>query len=220
MNDGSFTSLLIAAALFSGNADAQDLWYGAVVPYAYSGASTPESAAYFAAAEYLRAQGKHTVLTSEAAKNYEVARGVAISNQRQLASFQAETKEALATQKARAKEESRIKNAKRQELRDSRPASNVPPRLDESQFDRSTGRIVWPSGLMREAFASHRADLELLLETGAKNGGMSDVADEITQKTKSLHQELRKNIKNMLTQEYLEARKFISSLALEGQYPV
>ena len=88
------------------------------------------------------------------------------------------------------------------------------------QPHRSSGKIHWPESLADAAYADNRKSLESLFATRAHTGTTADLSEAIKTEVKSLHSELRKHIRELKTQDYIEARKLLDGLATEGQIPV
>jgi hypothetical protein len=192
--------------------------YGGYGGYGYGGASTPQSAAGMAMGDIIRSQGMYNQMTSAAMVNVEQARSKFIDNQRQWTEVYQVQQRILASQHAADLEAARARNAKYQEYLANRPTS-LPPRLDTSQVDSATGKINWPGALMRPAFATQRSDVEAILASRAHTGSNSELAAALSKKVREMHENLRSQIKDIVPQEYMDARKFLDSLSLEGRFP-
>ena len=218
---------LLACVLSSDEAWAQR-WY--VAPHigyggygygygGYGGATTPASAAGHAMADMTRSQGMYNAMTSAAMVNAEQARSKYIENQKQWTEVYMMKQRVVESEHAKQKEEARARNARWQEYQASHP-SDLPPRLTSSELDLTTGKITWPSALMRDEFAEQRKKIDDLFISRAHTGTTSELSDEIVKQVKELHEQLRKQIRNIVPQEYMDARKFIDRLSLEGRFPV
>lgn len=220
-----FLTLVIGSASYS-NVQAQARWYvgpgfggyGGGYGYGYGGASTPASAAGHAMADMTRSQGMYNAMTSAAMINVEDARSKYIENQRQWTDVYMMKQRIVAAQHAEAKEEARARNAKIQEAQASQ--SNLPPRLSSSELDPTTGQIYWPSALMRDVFTDQRREIDALFMSRTHTGTTSELSETIYKKVRGMQDELRKHIRDIVTQEYMDARKFLDRLSLEGRYPV
>lgn len=184
----------------------------------WGGATTPGSAAGHAMADMVRSQGAYNAMTSAAMVNVEEARSKYIDNQKQWTEVYLMKKRALDAQHAQDKEEARARNARLQEAQASNPSS-LPPRLSSSELDPSTGTISWPSALMRDSFAPQRRDIESLFVARAHTGSTSELSETIYKKIRSMQDDLRKQIREIVTQEYMDARKFLDRLSLEARFP-
>lgn len=220
---------VIAAAFSIGLLAAGDAWaqrwyvgphvgYGGYGGYGYGGASTPASAAGMAMADMTRSQGMYNQMTSAAMINVEQARSQYIENQKQWTEVYMMKQRIVESEKAKRKDEARARNARMQEVQASQP-SDLPPRLTSSELDPTTGNINWPAALKRDDFATNRSQIENLFTSRAHTGSTSDLSSEIVKQVGAMHDELRKQIRNIGTQEYMDARKFLDRLSLEGRFP-
>lgn len=191
--------------------------YGGYGGGGWGSAATPESAAGHAMADVVRSQGMYNAMTSGAMINVEEARGKFIENQKQWTEVYLMKQRALNAERAQRLEDSRARNARYQEFTASH--SDVPSRLSSSELDPATGRITWPPALMRAMFISQREDVEALFIARAHTGTTSELSDTIVKAVRSLQDELRKRIRELGTQEYMDARRFLDRLSLEGRFP-
>jgi hypothetical protein len=218
--------LLVTVSVLTGsNVQAQARWY--VRPHVgygyggyggYGGVGTAQSAAGHAMADMTRSQGMYNQMTSAAMINMEEARSKYIENQKNWTEVYLMKQRVVDANHAKQKEEARARNAKWQEYQASNP--DLPPRLTSSELDSSTGRIVWPAALMRDEFVGQRKEIESLFTSRAHTGTTSELSDSIYKNVRAMQDELRKHIRDIVTQEYMGARKFLDRLALEGQFPV
>jgi hypothetical protein len=199
-------------------------WYGVGLGYGlgaggmgWGGASTPASAAGHAMGDMIRSQGMYNQMTTAGMINVEEARSKYIENQKQWTEVYMQRERILAAQRAQRTEDARARNAQMQEFQATH--SDLPPRLPTSELDPATGKITWPSALMRDGFASNRKQIDDLFATRAHTGTMSELSSQITRSVKSLQDELRKNIREIVPQEYMDARRFLDRLSLEGRFP-
>ena len=81
------------------------------------------------------------------------------------------------------------------------------------------GRVYWPSVLEKDEFAEQRTKLDDLFTTWHDSAYGCDVYQQVKDVTEEMQVELRSMIREMSPTEYLEARKFIDSLADESQSP-
>jgi hypothetical protein len=216
--------LITVSALTCIEARAQ--WYAPHVGYGYGGgygawggATTPASAAGHAMADMTRSQGMYNAMTSAAMVNVEDARSKYIANQAQWTELYLMRQRVLSAQHAEQKEEARARNARMQEQQANNP-STLPPRLTSSELDPSTGKINWPAALMRDSMAPQRQAVEALFTSRAHTGTTSELSESIVRQVRAMQDELRKNIREIVTQEYMEARRFLDRLSLEGRFPV
>ncbi|MCC6143791.1 MAG: hypothetical protein IT368_08285 [Candidatus Hydrogenedentes bacterium] len=170
-------------------------------------------------ADMTRSQGMYNVMTSAAMVNYEQARSKYIENQKQWTEVYMMKQRVVQAEHARQLEEARARNARIAEYKANSPSS-LPSRLNSSELDPSTGKITWPSALNRDSFASQRLEIEELFTARAHTGTTSELTEAINKKVRGMQEQLRKHIREIVTQEYLEARKFLDRLSLEGRFPV
>lgn len=222
-NPRAVAVLLMTFLVLQGHASAQR-WY--VAPgigyggygYGYGGATTPGSAAGHAMADMVRSQGMYNQMTSGAMINLEEARSKYIENQKQWTEVYMMKQRVVEAEHARQKEEARARNARMQEEQASRPSS-LPPRLNSSELNPGTGAIMWPAALLRDTFADQRKEIEGLFTSRAHTGSTSELSEKIYKQSRALQDDLRTHIRDIVPQEYMEARKFLERLSLEGRFP-
>ena len=191
--------------------------YGGYGGYGIGG--TPYSAAENARANTIRAQGEYNQMNTAAMKNYEDARSKYIDNQEKWTQVYAEKQRALAAQKEADREAALATRERAKEFTAAHPSSG-PARLASSQLDPSTGRIQWPTALTAAAFEGQRKSLDALFELRAQTSTNPDLASQVDKAVREMKDSLRKQIRDIATQDYLEARRFLDSLAIEAQSAV
>ena len=97
----------------------------------------------------------------------------------------------------------------------------VPSRLSPSVLDPVTGRITWPAGFSDSAFKNDRAALDRLFADRALAHGAigSQMHSEISQTVNRMLATLKSLIKQFNTNQYVESRSFLNSLAYEASVP-
>lgn len=223
MNRKVLIASLTVAGLMSFAVMAGD-WYGVGLGYGlgaggmgWGGASTPESAAGHAMGDIIRSQGMYNQMTTAGMINVEEARSKFIENQKQWTEVYLMKQRALQAEHAQRREDARARNAQMQEFQATH--SDLPPRLASSELDPATGKINWPSALMRDNFASGRKVIDGYFTSRAHTGSNSELTTQIARSVKSMQDELRKNIREIVPQEYMDARRFLDRLSLEGRFP-
>ena len=201
-------------------------WYGYGGPYfgPYFGpypdhAATAAESYRRGLADVLRAGGEFNRLTSEAALNLQAARAQAITNAQ-------DSVEAYFNIRRQARDYRQTERNPRPSIeavgryaRDARPRE-----LSLSELDSLTGRINWPILLQHEMFQAPRAGLEELFDRWAvsRNLGAADRFGPreylaILQRTGEMIEQLRQQIQRLPPQDYLNAKRFLESLAFEVQ---
>lgn len=181
------------------------------------GVGTPFSAEQHGIADMVRSEGLYNVLTSEAMINYEDARGKYIDNGRKWTELYMMRKRIRESEKAKEAEERHASISRYLDFRAENP--DTPPRLNNKEFDSTTGEIKWPLALKRDCFAIQRKEMEELFASKARLGSTSEISQAVFKKTREIQAELRKYIRDIVTEEYVQARKFLRSLEFEGKIP-
>ena len=189
---------------------------GAAYGYGGYGGGTVYSQAQNANANTIRAQGEYNLETTAAMSNYEDARSKYIDNQEKWTRVYAEKQRALAAQKE-ADREAAIAARERAKAFDEANPPAGPPRLTASQLDPSTGRIQWPTALTAVAFEGQRKSLDALFEMRVHTSTNPDLAAKVDKAAKEMKDSLRAKIREIPSQDYIEARRFLDSLAVEGR---
>lgn len=205
--------LITVCGLSQNQVNAQSRWFGG----GGGSVGTAYSAEQHGIADMVRSEGLYNVLTSEAMINVEEARGKYIDNGRKWTELYMMRKRIRESEKAKEQEERRAGIARYLEFRASNP--DTPPRLTENQFDSTTGQIKWPLALKRDCFVTQRQEMETLFASKARLGSTSETSQAILKKTREIQAELRKYIRDIVTEEYVQARKFLRSLEFEGKIP-
>jgi len=178
----------------------------------YHHASTVEEGAARGMADVVRSAGYANLMNSEAANNYQDARTKDIDN-RMLATqtyFQMRSVNKQAREAERGPlptQEAVIRYSK----------SRVPQRLNKSDLDPISGQLSWPSILVSEDYDDARSKLEVLYSERAKKGYLSlEEFTQVQKLAKQMDNQLKKNISKYPPGEYVIAKKFVRSLALES----
>src|SRR5262249_15879049 len=96
----------------------------------------------------------------------------------------------------------------------------APKRLSSSQLDPITGYLAWPRLLMLNQFAESRRDLDRLYAERANSKGAigTDNYFAILSIVEKMKKQLQKLIKAAPTNDYIDAQKFLDSLAYEARF--
>lgn len=181
------------------------------------GGGTPASFETQAMADMVRAQGAFNMMSTAAMVNVEQARSQFIQNQRDWTEVYA-MQQRVRQEQAAIREQARRDRVAARNARPPQPA-NLPTRLLSTQLDPSTGKIQWPAPLLADAFSEQRKTLESLFASRVHTGTTSDLSQAITDEVRAMRDELRRQIREMPTQDYMDARRFLDSLGHEGQVP-
>jgi hypothetical protein len=193
-------------------------WGGGYAPpyYGSYGGGTVEGSIAHGYADLVRSAGAYNLMTSEAYKNYEDARKKNIENRLQWTQTYFEMRR-INDEYRRAQYE-RDKRTQEDFIRYAQAAA--PHRLVSSQLDPITGYLAWPRLLMTPAFADSRRELDRLFAARAGNKGAigNDAYFAILDQVDRMQEQLRRLIKVAPANDYIEARKFLESLAYEARF--
>ena len=94
-----------------------------------------------------------------------------------------------------------------------------PNQLDYDQLDPVTGKISWPRALRSEAFDELRERIDELFAQRASYGGQASAETRyaIKDAMDDFEDALRAEIRNIPTQQFLDARRFIRALAYQAE---
>ncbi len=166
-------------------------------------------------ADVIRSQGQYNLMNSQAAVNMTQAQRQAIENQKLWTDTYFRMRETNA--------EYRAKNRRPTPTREDwirYAQAGKPARLSPGELDTVNGTIHWPSLLDTSTFASYRTELEKLFAERAQAGSMDgDSVIRTRQITQAMLQDLKGQISDVPSSEYLRARRFIESLAYESTMP-
>ena len=95
--------------------------------------------------------------------------------------------------------------------------ASTPQRLTPGQLDPIRGEIHWPPLLQRDQFAEHRERIDDLFVQRLDYG--QDIHQEVQDLSKEIHTEMCSLVREVPSAEYIQARKFIRSLAYDSQFP-
>ncbi|MGE0608644.1 MAG: hypothetical protein AB7O62_16235 [Pirellulales bacterium] len=93
--------------------------------------------------------------------------------------------------------------------------------LNRKQFDDTFGIVYWPGILQESEYAAYRGEIEnLMAERSTNDSGLgSKNCREIREVAEEMHQELKSHVKEMPSDEYMVALKFINGLKAEAAMP-
>lgn len=207
---------MLAVASLANSASAQ--WY------VDNRASTVAESYARGIADVVRSRGQYNLLTSEALINVEDARTKNMQNRLQWTQTYFEMR--------------KMNRDYRRELRGPTPSPEAfarwareaaPDRLKSVELDSITGRISWPTLLQEARYAPLRASMEqAFLERAEKHGAIGpDTALKINDDAQTMLQILEDQLQESKIRNtpipsylYIDAKKFIESLAYEARFPV
>ncbi len=181
----------------------------------YSRASTAGESRARGMADVVRSQGEANLNNSAAAVNYSIAQRNEIDNRSAWTSTYFQMRDE--NRKARAAE--RGPRATMADLVRYAQAGKPKP-LSPGELDVVTGTVHWPLALQVEQFAKSRAELEGVFGRRASKGtiGPADYM-KARQVTQTMLNDLKDQIKQIPSEQYMVAKNFLQSLAYEAARP-
>lgn len=195
------------------------LGYG-MAGYGYGGAASSYSLQQQANADTIRAMGQYEQMQSQSMINYEQARSTYIDNQQKWNQVYLERKKALQQMKDDQHQATVARRQQEREAEAKKPPAPGPAGLSVRQLDPATGQIRWPTALATTPFDSQRRTLDDLFALRAKTNTMSELSSQIDDAVRDMKTVLRSHIRDMNSQDYIAARKFLDSLAVDGRSAV
>ena len=184
-------------------------------PYSYHSSTLQEGYAR-GIGDVIRAEGEYNLATSAAAVNFSEARRRQIENQKLWTQTYFEIREYNRQQ--RDAEIKRERGSPEDWIRIAQ--AGKPKRLDNRDLDAVTGQIRWPILLTGDNFEQQRALLEKTFAARAYHGVLcaEDFLNAL-QVIDEMFTNLKDNIQSLPAQEYVEAKRFLRSLAYEARLP-
>ena len=203
-------SLAIAQQYVPGGNTAYIPGYGFGGGTAYGHASTVEEGVQRGFADVVRSAGAANLMNSAAAQNWEAARKQYIENRLQATETFFDMRRVNA--ESRAAERPRPLSTE-QYVRLAR--QQAPVRLSVSQFDPLSGTISWPGILQDNQYKAEREAIEKLFQERAK--GTTSNSAKIDAAIQALADKLKPAAQTTSANEYIQAKKFVDSLANEAK---
>ncbi|HID76782.1 MAG TPA: hypothetical protein EYP56_12400 [Planctomycetaceae bacterium] len=215
-------AVVLSALLVVATAQAQAVWppvhyagfgwwrpdFGGGLRYRHH-ASTAAEGYLRGSGDLIRAWGQYNLLTAEARRAYAAARHQEIVNRQE----EVHAYFSLRDYNRRKRAANRRPRPTEEQLR--RIAASARPRpLSPKHVDWITGRIQWPGVLLASHYEPFRAGLDRAFALRAAQGEIDPVT--LAEAKRAAHQmleELKSHIREMPSQEYMAARRFIESLA-------
>lgn len=98
--------------------------------------------------------------------------------------------------------------------------NRLPKRMTADQLDPISGNINWPAALAGADFEKQREQLDdLFLARNADNSGLnSEMSGQVQETVRSMREDMKQQIHDMVPSQYLAVRKFLTSLAYEARF--
>ena len=180
----------------------------------YNNASTAAEGYSRGLGNVISAKGDYNLNTSQAAINMTQAQSNEIQNRQQWTNAYFDMR--------------KVNRANRAEERGRQPTMEdavryaqmgKPKRLSPSEMDNITGKITWPKLLRIDQFEDQRAKLDELFEKRARYGITFEDQMALREATNDMVAELKTKIRDLPPYDYANAKRFLESLAYEGQLP-
>ncbi len=164
----------------------------------------------------IRAQGEYNLNTSAAAINVSLARQQEIENRKRWTQSYFEIRDL--NRQAFEADIKRLRGTPEDWLRVAQ--AGKPKRLSPSELDIVTGEIHWPILLTAQVYSGQRVELEKAFADRAYHGVMqAEIFLKVLQQTENLLSNLKSQVRNLPTEQYLVAKRFLESLAYEASQP-
>ena len=187
--------------------------YGAGGYYPYGG-QTAYGNAVRSQAELTMARGRAAQSQAIANEHNEKARKQYIENKARYEELRREQRGIIEARKAKEREAQRQRAANRKP----KLPTDLYTRLAVDQLDRTTGEISWPRCLAGKDFDDDRQRVESSVQFIAEHGPDQRSAGIIDETAKNMKKNMSDVMKQFGFEAYSDARKFLSSLSVEGYY--
>lgn len=187
--------------------------YGAGGYYPYGG-QTAYGNAVRSQAELTMARGRAAQSQAIANEHNEKARKQYIENKARYEELRREQRGIIEARKAKEREAQRQRAANRKP----KLPTDLYTRLAVDQLDRTTGEISWPRCLAGKDFDDDRQRVESSVQFIAEHGPDQRSAGIIDETAKKMKKNMSDVMKQFGFEAYSDARKFLSSLSVEGYY--
>jgi hypothetical protein len=166
--------------------------------------------------DVVRAQGEYNLNSSAAAVNLTEARRRELDNWKNYVDAYYYTRRVYQNELA----EKTAKDRKYNEEWVRNHASMKPQRLQATELDPLTGKIQWPVVLRTGGYEDQCAQLQKLFQERAKYGALSyESYQKVTKLTNAILADLRTNIRNYSSNDWLAAKDYLEKLAYEAGMP-
>ncbi len=213
-------------------------WYGGYYTGNWGSPVDALGSRYQGMADLVRARGQAQVDHTKALVNYQDAQSKYIDNQKKLADTYVSVQKAQRAYNQQRAAEQKEREAQQEAARQKRVEENkkrletgtpvyyepgftqTDTTLSASQLNPATGEIVWPEALMGEEYKASRDKMQELFKLRDSTGATSEISQEIYDEAQVMKNQLRGQIRDMVPNDYLSARRFIEGLANMGQKTV
>jgi hypothetical protein len=161
------------------------------------------------AAALIEAQGRWNYLTSEAMKNVEEARRLAIENSPRRVETYFQLREINREALARERAASRSKSAAGRATAANKPKPVLPVLPD------AAAHLAWPTALQGEQYAAERSVVKRILDRASANGIGAEDRERMAQTTQVLLAQLKGQVRETSPADYMTAKRFLERLAAE-----
>lgn len=185
------------------------------LPY-YTYSSTAAEGFGRGVGDIIRRAGEYNSLSADAAVKYAEARRREIENNKAWVQTYFETRDI--NWQAREADLKRRRGTMDDWVRYAQ--ADRPKPLSNQALDATTGKISWPILLTSADFSQQRAELEKAFADRAYHGvlGAAEFV-KVTQTTNSMLASLKSQVRDLPSDKYVEAKRFLESLAFQARQP-
>ena len=184
-------------------------------PYGYF-SSTPAEGYARGIADVIRAKGDYNLSSSAAAVNLSIARQQEIENEKKWTQTYFEIRDI--NRQVFESQQKRRRGTPEDWIRYAE--AGKPKRLSPTELDAVTGEIHWPMLLSVQDYSGQRIELEKAFAERAYHGVMeADTFLKVLQMTDELTASLKTQIRDVPSEKFLVAMRFLESLAYEAGQP-
>ncbi|MCA9269559.1 MAG: hypothetical protein KDA41_13855 [Planctomycetales bacterium] len=195
-------------------ASAQDPYWGGYGYGGYHHASTVQEGVQRGFADIVRSAGEANLRNSEAAINYEDARSKYFDNRLKGTNTYFEMRQ-MNKQYRNAERTAPLSSEQLYRI----AAESAPKKLRASDLDPLTGDITWPLILQADEFSERREQLDALFLDRASGRASTQNMLDIQRIVQLTMDDLKANIRAYPANEYMQAKKFLESLAFSSRSP-
>jgi hypothetical protein len=189
-------------------------YYG--YPYGYNNTGTVAQGYARGMADVIRSQGDYNLNTSAAAVNLSQARQQEIDNQKKWTQTYFDIRDI--NRQVFDSEQKRRRGSPEDWIRYAQ--AGKPKRLSPSELDNVTGEIHWPILLTGQDYGAQRTELQKAFADRAYHGVMNaETFLKVLQVAEDMMTGLKSRVRNLPSDQYVSAKRFLESLAYEAGQP-